>query len=216
MMRVLQNIPRHVLISIAVLATTLVLLAILLPVLGGALDDAFAENRRIQEAIGKTKNDFTRIDADARFVQENQQKFEDLLQNGRLIPHTRRAAVVVLNDLAKEHGLTAMEYSFAAVSAGSNPVTPLQAGNKAYRLSVEEIELKLGAPTDGPIYRFIDAIEKSLPGSAVLQSVEVKRAPTVTNSALELLSQGKDPKLAEAVVRLAWRTAQAQEEVAVK
>jgi len=44
----------------------------------------------------------------------------------------------------------------------------------------------------------------------------VKRAPTVTDAALTLLSQGEDPKLAEAVVLISWRTAQAQEEAASK
>jgi hypothetical protein len=216
MKRILADIPRPVLISIAVMAVVLALFGVLTPVLGGARDGSFAENRRLQDDINRAKRDFVQVGTDADFVKENQLKFEELLQNGRLVPHTRRAAVVVLNEVAKANGLTALEYSFAAATAASPSAALSQPDNKAFRVSVEDIELRVGAPTDGPIYRFIAAIDKSFPGSVVLQSLTLSRAPTVTSGALALLSEGKDPKLVEGVLRVSWRTAQAQDEGAAK
>jgi hypothetical protein len=213
MNRILAALPRQVLISSAAILVALIAFAIMLPVVGGARDEAFAENSRLNGEIGRVRTEITQAKTDADYVKANVEAFEALLKGDRLIPHTRRAATVALENAARANGLTALSYNIQAAAAATSPqAVQSQPKTRAYRLSVENIELKIAANIDGAVYRFVDDISRAFPGSAVIQDVSVTRAPVITAASLDQVSRGQDAKLVEGTINLSWRTAQAEEE----
>lgn len=201
MIRNLGNLPRHVLISSGVILGALLLFAILVPVLGGARDDSFSENSRLQGEISRVRTALNQSKTDQDYVKNNVEAYESLLKSDRLVPHTRRVAVVELESAARTFGLTALNYSFSAAAANSLAVATSQPASGAYAVSIEAVSLKVGAPLDGPIYRFVVSIADRFPGAAVVQRMQLARAEgaAATGGAV----QGE--------VTLSWRTAQAQE-----
>jgi len=213
MNRLISTLPRKVLISAAVIVAALIALTALLPLLGGARDEAFAENSRLNSEIARARTGITQAKNDAEYVAKNTEAFEALLKSDRLIPHTRRAATVALENAARASGLTALSYNIQAAAAANSPqAVQSQPTTKAYRLSVENIELKIGANIDGAVYRFVDEISRAFPGSAIIQDVTVSRAQVITAESLNQVSRGQDAKLVESTINFSWRTAQAEEE----
>jgi hypothetical protein len=212
MTRLFSNFPRAVLISLAVGIAAIAIIATTVPVLGGARDDAYAQNSRLNGDIARVRKGATDTQADIDYVQQNGAQYEALLQSDRLVPHTRRAAIVELENSARNNGLTAMTYTIGAAAASTSAqAVQSQSAAGGYRVSVENISLKVGAPTDGSIYNFIADITSAFPGSAVVQSMAISRASFISAAALEALSRGEDPKLVEADIIISWRTAQAEE-----
>ncbi len=211
MKRVFLDLPFPVRVAVITFAAVAVLLAILVPVLGGARDRAFAENRRLTGEIGSTTASIKGAAADYEYATDNMAQFEALLESDRLIPHTRRAAVLQLQQTARAHGLTGLNYNFAAAQlgavAGGSKTT---AGQGAYRVSIEDVTLKVDAPTDGAIYNFIADITEEFPGAAVLRSVALTRPPQITAQILSQLSQGGGAVTGEVII--SWRTAQAEDQ----
>ncbi len=214
----LPDLPKPVAVAAAVIAASLVLFGILLPVLGGAADDAVIANGRLTNDIAQATKDLKEASDDYRYVTDNLAKFEALLQSDRLVPHTRRAAVRQMTTLAVQHGLTTLNYDFVMAGDKSLAAVTSQVQAKstnsqeiAYRVNVESVDLKLGAPLDGLIYSFLVDLSRDFPGAAVIQSITLERAPKVTDEILQLLAQGQDAGLVKGDVKILWRTAQAIE-----
>ncbi|MBY0511323.1 MAG: hypothetical protein K2P94_14365 [Rhodospirillaceae bacterium] len=186
-----------------------VLFAILVPVLGGARDDAQNETRKLTTDIGATTQAVSTAKADHDYVVTNLEKFEALIKSDRLIPHTRRAAVTALGEASTAHGIT-LNYNFgAAIGANTVKSAESQPKSTAYRVSVESIELRYSASYDGPVYGFVADITQSFPGSAILESFSIARSPS--GDILSSLS-ASGGKLVQGEMRVSWRTAQAQQD----
>jgi len=198
MMRILTALPKNVMISLAVIAGALVILALAIPFLGGGRDDTFAENARLQGEISRINAAITQSKSDQLYVAENLAKFEELIKSDRLVPHTRRAAVIDLEEKARSNGLTGLNYSIGAVATNSLRAVAGQPSAGTYRVSLEEIALKVAAPLDGAVYRFIDAITQKFPGAAVVHTLTLMRGATPATGV-----QGE--------IGVSWRTAQEQE-----
>jgi len=211
MIRTLRDLPRHVAISLAVIVAAIIMFAISLPTLGGARDDAFAENMKLASEITRVNTTIKQSKADIEYVKANKDQFEALLQSDRLIPHTRRAAVVELEKLARANGLKTLNYNIGAVASNSIAAVGAQPATNGYRVSVENIDLKIGAPIDAAVFNFIVDISESFPGSAIVQTVALKRPPALSAAALNAVSKGQDGELVAGSILISWRTAQAQE-----
>jgi hypothetical protein len=162
----------------------------------------------LKKDIEGTTKSISQVKEDTAFVIANQAKYEALLQGDRLIPHTRRAATQALESVARANGVTGLNYSIAAAaaatslqSAQSQPVTG------GYRVSVENITIKIGAPLDGVIYKFMADITDSFPGAAVIQTVTLERADKGRSMGNGLASG----ELVTGEILMSWRTAQAEE-----
>jgi hypothetical protein len=210
MMKFLELIPKKVLISTGVIAASLVIFLALFFTLGGANSDAEGMRQRIAKDIEQAKKDLTRFQTDRKYVEDHRDQFEALLKSDRLVPHTRRVAMAELSRLATQDGLSGLNYNFKAINQNS-PAAAQAKSTDAYRLSIEEIELHVSAPIDGNIYRFVRDLSDSFPGSAVVESVTLTRARTVTDDMLRLVAAGQDAKLVEGQINISWRTAQALE-----
>ncbi len=211
MKRLLTLIPRNVLLSIFVLLGCGVSFIILLFTLSSARDEAVIANLRLNAQLQETVAATSTAEADIAYVAENSPTYERLLKSDRLIPHTRRTAIVRLQEVARAHGLSAVQWTFNAVADNAAGSALAQPKSAAYRLSVEEIGLKAGAPFDGPIYSFIADIANAFPGAIIVESVTLGRAPGLTDAALRAVSGGRDSGLVSGDLKLIWRTAQAQE-----
>jgi hypothetical protein len=206
MIRVLTSLPRPVLISAATLAGVLAVFAILLPVLGGARDGAFAEHNRLNGEIARVNTAISQAKSDIEFVAANKEKFEALLESDRLIPHTRRAATMELESTARLNGVTSLSYNIAAAAAPTSAkAVSSQPTSGAYRVSVEDIAMKVAAPLDGSIYRFMTDLTDQFPGSAVVQSFSLSRG--AKSGFGDLSSQDS----VAGDIEVSWRTAQAEE-----
>ncbi len=209
-MNALRNLPRKVLISLAVLVLSLAALAGAFPLLGSASEDADTMGVRLKGEIDTTRRQITQALDDQKYVEGHLQEFEDLMKSDRLVPHTRRAAVAELQKIATRNGVT-LDYTFQAAPATSAAAAQSQPATGAYRVSVEQISLKVGAATDGAVYRFLEDLSDSFPGSAVTQTVRLARPPEITSAMLGSLGQSGSPGIVSGEIAVIWRTAEAQE-----
>jgi len=209
MTRLLNLAPKPVLIATATIVFALLMFAVLVPVLGGARDGAVALGEQLATEITTAQSKLTGLSADEQYVVDHQAEYEALLTGDKLVPHTRRAAVVALTETATVHGLNGLNYSFTAADALSRDAAAAQSSAGGYTVAVETIELTIDAPIDGPIYRFIADIMQTFPGSLTVGSITLARAPAISAAALAAVSAGLPSQLVTGEISLSWRTAQA-------
>lgn len=216
MIREILTLPRKVLISIATLIGAALAFALALPLLGGARDDAFARNGQLTADIANTNTAIAQAKSDIDFVKANQPKFEALVQSDRLVPHTRRAATTELEEIARANGFTTLNYSISAAASSTSPkAISTQPQSSAYRISVEDIKVRVGAQLDGPVYKFIAAITDAFPGSAVIQGFTLARVDRAKGGTAMRDKNGR-LELVGGDIDISWRTAQAQEQAAAE
>ena len=202
------DLPKKVAISLAVLAASFILFVVLTFTLGLMRDEAVAENTRLQSTLQQTRNALRQSQTDVQFVLDGTDRYEKLLAGTKLVPHARRAAVRELQSIATKFGLSKLNYSFEA----ANALAPTSAANQPkatdYRVNVEDIEISVGAPLDGNIYKFVDALGREFLGSAVVNRFELGRMPSVTIESLNEVARGTDSGLVKGTIKISWRTAQ--------
>lgn len=213
--RIIDGMPRTAFLGIAVLFVTGVLFTLSVLLLGGARDDALAEGVRLQSEITTITTSITRSRQDQEYLADNGARYEELLKSDKLIPHTRRAALAALRDAAAPHGLEdSLSFTFTS-AAGSATAAQSQPTSGAYRVSVESIVLKVGAPVDGAVFRMVDDVNRTFPGSVVLESMSLSRPDIVNETELSAISRGESNLVSGEVV-LSWRTAQKEEDETAK
>lgn len=207
----LPDIPRKAGIGLSLLLVSGLLFGALFFTIGVSRDEAIVENARLEASITQTRRDTTQAIEDVNFVNENQQRFEALIQGERLVPHTRRDAARRMQAAALARGLTLLAYDFNTAAANSAVAVTSQAQGTNYRVNVEGITIKLGSPLDGQIYKFLLDLKSEFPGAVVLQSLELQRAVAVTSVMLDQISRGADAGLVQGEAKLIWRTAQSND-----
>jgi len=197
--RTLQNLPKKVLTALGVIVGALVIFGLSVSLLGVARDDANIENSRLKSEIARVNSAITTAKVDQEYVTQNTPRYEQLLKGERLVPHTRRVAVLALEEKARAFGLSGMNYSVeAAAASNSLQAAAGQPTSGAYVLSLQDIKIDIKAPLDGAIYRFVDDIASTFPGAAVVRDTVLSRGATAKDGVTGLII-------------LSWRTAQAQE-----
>jgi hypothetical protein len=208
----LPELPRRVAIALGIIIGSGALYGALLFTLGTAVIDATIANGRLKAEIADARQKSSTAQSDFDMVAANKEKFEQLMQSEKLIPHTRRDAARQLQAVALQHGISSLNYDFAVVADKAPAAVASQAKSDAYRVDVEGISLKIGSPLDGQIYNYVLDIQKDFPGTVILQSMDLSRAPQVTTSMLDRVSQAQDAGLVIGDVRLLWRTAQSKQD----
>ncbi len=212
-LKFIADLPRKTAISLVVILCSTVLFGLLYPTLGGIQESAHAENDKLKRDIDQTRRNAQQSKVDKEFVLENKDKYEALLAGDRLVPHARRAAVRQLTELAQARGLSTLQYSFAAAGDQSATKVRSQPASGDYRVSVEEVDLKIGAPLDTQLLEFVYDLGDNFPGAAVVQSIQLDRVPKITDDMLDKVSGGgQDAGLVTGEVKFTWRTAQANED----
>lgn len=212
--RIIDSMPRPAFLGIVTLAATGVLFAVSVLLLGGARDDALAAGTLMQNEITTITTSITRSRQDQEYVNANVARYEELLKSDKLIPHTRRAALTALRDAAAPHGLED-SLSFTFTSASGTTAAQSQPTSGDYRVSVESIVLKIAAPLDGAVFRMLDDVNRTFPGSVVLESMTLSREPSVNETQLAAISAGQSSLVSGEVI-LSWRTAQKEENPTAK
>jgi hypothetical protein len=223
----LPDLPRPVAIASAAMVVSVFLFGVLYFTLGAGRDQAVEVNGRLTADLAQSQKNTKQVSEDFKYVSENQQKFEDLLQSERLVPHIRRAAVRQMQTLALRHGLNPRVFSYdfatavdkaavaAAAQAPAKPGAPAAAAalgaGPTYRINVESVTLKIGAPLDGQIYGFVRDLGTDFPGAAVVQSIDLQRPAKISSDVLNQLSRGEDSGVVTGEIKFLWRTAQANE-----
>ncbi|MCB2108600.1 MAG: hypothetical protein KDE14_12915 [Rhodobacteraceae bacterium] len=207
-----SDLPKKVALSVAVLTGVLVLFLALFFTLGTTRDDAVAENLRLKQELQKTKSSLDLSQQDYEFVVQGKERYEQLLSSTKLIPHARRAAVRQLQQLGTQNGLSTLNYQFNASSVVSPTAVLNQPKTGDYRVSVESIKLNIGAPLDGDVFKFMRDIVTDFPGSNVIESFKLERAPVVTTEALNSVWSGRESRLVTGEIIVSWRTAQRVDE----
>ena len=204
-----DRMPRKVAIACVIMSATLITFGLLFIFLGGAHDDAQARNGDLKRNLDSTTRAFKTAKDDRQFIVENSERYEALLRGDRLVPHTRRVALAQLQTLALQRGLSSMQYNFTTGTGPTGGAAATVAGG--YRLQVEKVDIKLGAPLDTHVFEFVLDLADSFPGSAVVDQFALERAGLITDEALNQVSRSKDSGLIKGEVHFSWRTAQAQD-----
>jgi hypothetical protein len=210
----LPDMPRKAAIGFGLVGTSLVLFVALFFTLGTWRDNAIQENADLKNNLAKSKANLEQSQTDVKFVSENRESYERLLQSDQLVPHTRLTAVRRMQEVAQIHGLTQLNYDFNTAADTSLTAVASQPTSGDYRVNVEAIKLNVGAPVDGKIYGFLYDVADNFPGAIVVQSVSLTRAPKVSSEMLDLVSQNQDSGLVKGEVLLLWRTAQSTDKKA--
>jgi hypothetical protein len=209
MRRLLTLAPKNVLISAAIAIFALLMFAALIPVLGGARDAAITRGEQLTSSVAGAQSKLAGLGVDHQYVLDHREEYETLLASDKLVPHTRRAALVTLQETATVHGITGLTWTFTAASATSRAAVESQSLAGGYTVAVETIELTVDAPLDGPIYRFVSDIMQTFPGSLTLNAFTLSRAPEITGAALAAVSAGAPSQIVKGEISLSWRIAQA-------
>lgn len=205
------DLPKRVAISAGVITGFAVLYVLLYFTLGAARDDAVAANQRLKSELRATEQNLQQSATDRAFVVDNTARYDVLMAGTKMIPHARRAAVVQLQQLARATGLTTLNYNFQSTGAQSPATAAGQPQGEGYRVNIEQVELNVGAPLDGMIYRFVAALTDDFPGSIVVRTIELERAPAVTAESLNQVARGQESNLVRGKAVVSWRTAQRTE-----
>lgn len=199
MINTFRDLPKKVLSALGVILAAIIIIGVSVPFLGGARDEAVSENGRLTGEIARLNAAINQSKVDQDYVKANGAEYEALIKSDRLVPHSGRVAVVALENEARAAGLTDIGFTIdAAEGATSLRAVANQPTSGAYVLSVQEIDISAVAPLDGQLYRFLDALRLSFPGSAVLEAATFKRG--------DVFADGVSGKFT-----VSWRTAQAQE-----
>ena len=202
------DLPKPVNIAIAVIGGSLMLFIILLFTLGSVAEDTITVVSRLRNEVAQIQKNEKTAKEDYDFIVANRERFDRLMQSDKLIPHTRRTAVRQLQAHALEFGMSDLTFNFQAVGAQTPEQVASQPKAGDYRVFVENIELKIGAPLDQNVYSFIAAVHDEFPGTMVLTRVALDRAPAITPEALNKVSRGEDSGLVKGTISYSWRTAQ--------
>ncbi len=209
----LSDVPIPVLISSGILAFFLLVFLIAFPFLSGSLDDATAENRRLQNDLRTVQASIDRARADYDFVVENEQRFEEAMASDEIVPHTRRAAARHMQTVALDNGLTSLNYNFALEGSDSRGADRDQAAeNKAYSLHTETIDVEVGAPLDRPVYAFVEELTRTIPGTVVVREIIMQRSESISTDMLNRVAMGQNSGIVSGSITFSWRTAQANRE----
>lgn len=202
------DLPKPVLIATSVIVVVLILIAAAVPLLGGARDDAQMLTTRLNSELQGANSAIRQNREDVAYVTENVARYEALMKGPLLVPHTRRAAVAHLQEIARQYGLSRLNYSFTAAASNSLAAVQNQSQAGGYTVGVESIQVDVAAAVDGQIYRFFDDILTAFPGSIVIEQFTLSRNPFITEGDLALIAAGQGG-LVSGEARLSWRTAQA-------
>ena len=208
------DLPKKVAISGAVLGGSLVLFLVLYLTLGSARDGAVIENEQLKAEVARLRTALNQSQADYEFVVNGKERYEALIAGTKLVPHARRAAVRQLQSLASTFGLSTLNYNFKASNTLAPNVVANQPASTAFRVNVEDVELTVGAPIDGNIYKFVDGLALDFPGSIVVQEISLDRASQVTTESLNAVAAGRESGLVKGKIGVSWRTAQRNADVA--
>ena len=211
----MSDVPIPVLVSGGIILAFFLIFVAAFPFLSGNLADAQADNRRLENDLRTVQASIDRARTDYAFVQENEQRFEEAMASDEIIPHTRRAAARHMQTVALENGLTSLNYNFDVAGGdggGARGGQSQASQNAAYSLHTETIDLQVGAPLDRPVYAFIEALTRTIPGTVVVQEVILQRAERVTTDMLNRVAQGQNSGIVTGSITFSWRTAQANRE----
>jgi hypothetical protein len=207
----LADLPPLTAIGVVVIAASTVWFAIFFPLLGGYEERTRDENAQLTREISEAEKGATQSSEDEQFIRKNKELYDEIVHGDRLIPHTRRAAIHQLQDLALQRGLSSLSYTFTPIAETSAKGVTSQPKGDLYHVSVENIELKVAAPLDTQLFDFVLDMGEAFPGAAVVQSVDFMRPGTIDEQTLERVGS-RDSGIVTGSVKLLWRTAQANEE----
>jgi hypothetical protein len=207
-----DRMPRKVAIASVFISVTLVVFAFLFVSLGSAHDEAIAKNSTLKKTLDQTTRNAKQSREDREFILGNQEKYEELLHGDRLIPHTRRVATDQLAALARARGLTTLTYDIAAAGVRAAATAASQPAKGGYRVKVEQMSLKVGAPLDTDVFDFLMDLGENFPGSAVVEQFSLERAAGLTTDALNQVSRGRESGLVKSEIHVTWRTAEAEDD----
>ena len=178
----------------------------------GALDDAQTDNQRLTREIAQAQHNLSKAKGDYQFILDNKDVYDSLLKSDRLDPpHPPRGCRASCRGSRSSAASRRWSYSFAAAGDQSLKSVTSQPTSGQYHVSVENIELKVGAPLDTQIFDFVLDLAESFPGAAVVQYVEMRRAPEIGEGMLDNVSQGQESGIVSGDIKVTWRTAQANE-----
>lgn len=206
-----DRMPRKAAIASITMGVTLVTFGLLFLFLGGAHSDALEKNQSLKKNLTQTSTTAKQAKDDRQFVLDNKEKYEELLRGDRLVPHTPTVAQDHLSMLVRKRGLTSASIAISAVGEGAAAKVASQPVSGGYKVQVQKLELKVGAPLDTQIFEFLLDLGESFPGSAVVEQFKLERATDITTDALNQVSRGTEAGLVKGEVTVIWRTAQAED-----
>ena len=207
----LPKLPRSVQVALSILVVALIGFILTQLFLVSRVEALRAENQSLNSQLRQIRADSQRLRTDSEFVQTELERYERVLSSDLLIPHTRRSVLRVIEEYALSSGLTQLDYEFTSVDTTRSDSISRQVAESEYRVNVETINLTAGALLDRPLFLFVEEVLSDLPGSAILQSLEVSREETLSTDLLNRIAADPTTDVVNANIVFQWRTAQAKE-----
>jgi hypothetical protein len=194
----LKGLPRTTLAALAVLALCGLGLGLLLPYLGGQLDDLQRSLRSLRAQTAQTRALTVKTRQDVAFAREHMDAYRAALAQGLFAEQNRLEATQILDTLYHEDYLAGLTYEFA--SQTTRPAGP-------HTVVVTPLRLSVDVMLDRDIYVFMRDIEDRFPGRLVLTDMRILPQTPVTPSLLAAIRGGRPATVFRADLTYAWTAA---------
>lgn len=166
-----------------------------------------ADNQERRERV--LRSEVSRIGADidrlyVEFEQMDKQKdrYNQLKEKGFFSVQSRSDAKKMFSVLQNKSNVVS-----AVVNVKSGTILDDQdAQNARHKILVSQINIDIEAFDDVDVYKYIDLLDKTIPGHVSVDMIEMKRVRDVNAAVLRAISSGANPVMVKANLKLSWRT----------
>lgn len=163
------------------------------------LDEAKSANSKLSRARGDVSSREQK-NREAQGYLELYNEIQGDSEQAKISELDREKAEIWLKEQALRNNIIHLEGSF-------EPIKPVEASafkKKTFEGITSKVMLKIGAMTDGQIYRFINSLLTEFPGYIKITSLTMTKQSEITESTLKSAARGNFPDMVKAEIEFNW------------
>lgn len=194
--------PRRLFILLALLAVNVVFAASVYYYLQPQTVTAEKRLNGAKKKVKQTQKDIDKILVEFEQLEDQQEFFDELREDGFLTAQGRREAELMLEDIQKQSGVASAKVSISSGKLEDHD----EAVKVEYAVLVSPVQIKVQAMDDVDVYRYLSILQERFPGLLIAENVVMKRFRDVDNPVLRAIATGKDVPMVSADLKLSWVT----------
>lgn len=144
--------------------------------------------------LSQIETEIEKLNQDATFLKENNEKYETLIAQGWFLPLDRMNAAHVIETIASETNLNEVNYDLMALDPQKNH--PGTNGNI--------VQLSFSGVLDAHVFEFIEKLDQKLPGHIVPESLSLTRYEPISRDSLESMRHFNRPNFVSGEYHFRW------------
>lgn len=165
-------------------------------------ENADSELKKITSQVRTKQADISKMQLEFKQLDELQNKFDRLKNNGFFSTQIRSEAKEILSTIQSESKVVS-----ATVSVKSGSLENSEDAQKSgHQVLMSPVEVKVEAFDDSDVYRYIEIAQDKFPGHLRVDDISMYRSRDVSATVLRAISAGASPPLVTATINMSWRT----------